>query len=352
MWIENKVFLEDLENICSDTNILWNQLDGKTILITGATGLIGSTLVSAITYYGMKKNNPPKILALVRNLEKANNKFRSQIQDYPYLSFVVGDICCLPQINENINFIIHGASQTSSKAFVQQPVETIQTTLLGTKNLLELAKLKNVQSMVYLSSMEVYGSTNSETPIDEEHGTNLNTMQVRTSYPESKRMCESMCCAYASEYGTNVKVARLTQTFGPGVEYNDGRVFAEFARCVIEMKDIVLHTMGETKRSYLYTADAIRAILTILLKGQNGEAYNVANKDTYCSIYDMACTIAEKFTNGNIKVLRLIDPNLNKFGYAPTLKMNLDVSKIEKLRWKPTVDLVLQYENLLKTIKE
>ena len=119
-------------------------------------------------------------------------------------------------------------------------------------------------------------------------------MNVRSSYPESKRLCESLCSAYASEYGVPAKVVRLTQTFGVGVSYNDGRVFAEFARCAIEGRDIVLKTKGQTKRNYIDIDDAVNAIFTVLLKGVAGEAYNVANEDTYCSIYEMANMVAEK----------------------------------------------------------
>ena len=128
----------------------------------------------------------------------------------------------------------------------------------------------------------------------------------------------------------NLKVIRLTQVFGPGVKYDDSRVFAEFARCVLEKKNIVLHTKGETKRNYLYTFDAVTAVLTVLLKGENGEAYNAANEETYCSIYEMAQMVANDI--GNDIFVEIVEKNINDFGYAPTLKMNLDTDEIEKFR--------------------
>jgi nucleoside-diphosphate-sugar epimerase len=164
-------------------------------------------------------------------------------------------------------------------------------------------------------------------------------MSVRSSYPESKRMCENLCTSYFSEYGVPVKVVRLTQTFGEGVDYNDGRVFAEFARCAIENKDIVLKTKGETKKNYLYVYDAVSAIITVLFNGENGNAYNAANEETYCSIYEMAQMVAEKCGNKSIKVVIEEKDDILKFGYAPTLKMNLSTEKLKNLGWKPKKDL-------------
>ena len=198
--------------------------------------------------------------------------------------------------------------------------------------------------------MEVYGTPTTDEKIDEKHATNLNTMFPRSAYPESKRMCESLSASYASQYGVPAKVVRLTQTFGPGVQYNDGRVFAEFARCAIEGRDIVLHTKGETRRSYLYTEDAVNAILTVLVKGKAGEAYNAANEDTYCSIYEMAELVANDCAGGKIKVL-IEEAESSSYGYAPTLHMNLDTGKLMKLGWNPSVDLASMYKNMVGAMK-
>ncbi|NLE64290.1 MAG: NAD-dependent epimerase/dehydratase family protein [Bacteroidales bacterium] len=320
-------------------------ISGKIILVTGATGLIGFSLIQFLLKLGKKTDNPPKILALVRNIEKAKEMFGDQ----ETIRFIHSNVEDCLSMDFNIDFIVHGASQTASSAFVNEPVETIMTAIQGTNNMLNLAKEKKVKSFVYLSSMEVYGAPESDEKINENHATNLNTMAVRSSYPESKRMCESLCASFCSEYNVPAKVIRLTQTFGPGVNYNDGRVFADFARAAIENRDIVLHTKGETKRSYLYTIDAVTAILSVLLNGEDGHAYNAANESTYCSIFEMANLVAEKCASNKIKVI-IQEENSSKFGYAPILKMNLETAKIRKLGWMPTKDLIGMFTEMIKSM--
>ena len=164
-------------------------------------------------------------------------------------------------------------------------------------------------------------------------------------------MCENLCVSYMKEYGIPVKIIRLTQTFGPGVTYDDGRVFAEFARCAIEQRNIVLKTKGETKRNYLYTADAVSAIFTVLLKGKSGEAYNAANEETYCSIYEMAQMVANMCGNEQISVEIEEKDSVEKLGYAPTLKMNLDTSKLRAIGWKPGTKLEEMFKMLIKDME-
>lgn len=318
-------------------------LGGKTVLVTGATGLIGSNIILTLVHLGKKFKNPIKVVAVVRNETKAKKLFGEIYND---VKFVVGDVVKGVEISEKVDYIIHAASQTSSKAFIERPLETIETAIQGTLNMLRIAKEKKVEKFVYLSTMEVYGAPDTDEKIDEEHDTNLNTMAVRSCYPESKRMCENLCASYMEEYGVPVNVVRLTQTFGPGVLYHDGRIFAEFARCVIEKRDIVLHTKGETKRSYLYTQDAVNAILTVLLKGKRGQAYNAANEETYCSILEMAEMVANSCAKEKIQVKVQVE-DISRLGYAPTLKMNLDTSKLQALGWKPEVGLEEAYRRLI-----
>lgn len=340
----NGVFKSDLENICFRSNIDFSRFSGKTIMITGAAGLIGYTLTSALLYYGTKTDNPPKIVALVRNQEKAEKKFFHQKSDN--LELLTADITDDIKYDKKVDYIIHAAAQTSSKAFINRPVEVVTDAVKGMINVLKFATEKKVSSFVFLSSMEVYGTPMNDEKIDENHNTNIDTTSVRSGYPESKRLCENLCCAYSSEYNLPAKIVRLTQTFGPGVEYNDGRVFAEFARCIIEKRNIILHTKGETKRNYLYTADAATAIFTILLDGKSGEAYNAANEKTYCSIYEMAKMLTDSFVPGEIEVCVKAEDE-KTFGYAPTLKMNLDVSKLKSLGWRAEVGLKDMYKNMI-----
>ena len=326
---------------------IFDALENKTILITGATGIIGATAVKII----LEKTESTKVVALIRNKVKAEGIFKNYLQQNSRLSFLCADVTRPFEFAPEIDYIIHAASETSSKAFTNTPVETIATALDGTKNMLELAKRKNVSGIVYLSSMEVYGAPETDEKIRENHATNLQTTEVRTSYPESKRMCESLCVAYASEYQVPAKIVRLTQTFGPGVNYNDGRVFAEFARCAIEKRNIVLHTKGETKRNYLYTLDAVMAILTVLVKGASGEAYNAANENTYCSIYEMAKLVAKEIANGEIQV-EIKEEDTAKFGYAPPLKMNLDTTKLRALGWNANYSLTEMFKKMIDSMEK
>lgn len=342
MWTENKIFKEDLEYITSACFIDWQKFDNKTMFVTGATGLIGYTLVSTLLYRNLKYKSNIKIIALVRNITKAKEKFAKQLKQNLNLKFVIGDVENLPQIDDEIDFIIHGANPTASNYFVDNPVETIKTAVRGTNNILNLAKEKNISGLVYLSSMEVYGAPPTDDLIDESQGTTIDTMSVRSCYPEAKRLCEALCASYADEYKVPAKVIRLAQTFGPGIDKNDNRVFAEFLRCAMQKQNIVLQTEGTSKRCYLYTADAVTAILTVLLNGKIGEAYNAANKNTYCSIMEMAQLVAHELANDEIKVVIKINENSKRKFLSPH-KLNLDVSKLEGLGWNATKSLVEMY---------
>lgn len=307
---------------------MFEELTNNKVMITGATGLIGQALIRKLLELDAQ------ILAVVRSTDKAKGLFG----DDERIRYILSDVTELQPQRLDIDYIIHAASNTSSKAFVYDPVGVINTAIEGTRRTLETARLSNVKGYVYLSSMEIYGIPTTDEKIDELHSTNLNTMVVRSAYPESKRMCENLCASYVSQYSVPAKVLRLTQTFGPGVPYNDGRIFAELARCAIENRDIVLHTKGETKRSYLYTEDAVNAILTVLTRGKVGEAYNAANEHTYCSIYEMAKLVAKECTSGKIKV-KVEETDTSNFGYAPTLHMNLDIQKISQLGWRATTNI-------------
>lgn len=309
-------------------------LAGKSILITGATGLIGKAIVGTILDWNAKNPNcAVSIIAVVRDERKADFYFKEA-----HIRYIVGDIRTVDFSDICADYIIHGASQTSSKEFVEHPVEVISVAIDGTKHILEYAAKARVKGFIYLSSMEVYGTPETDEKITEIYGTNIDTMKVRSCYSESKRMCENLCISYMAEYHVPVAIVRLTQTFGEGVEYTDKRVFAEFARCVIEQRDIILKTRGETKRSYLYLYDAISAIFLIIYKDGYGESYNVANEDTYCSIYEMANLVANKIAKNKIGV-KIEEENIEKLGFAPKLHMNLDTSKIKSLEWRPTTDL-------------
>lgn len=345
----NNVNQEDMEYISGARSINWKLLRDKTVFITGGTGLIGSTIIHALIYANNKYSLKMRIIVLVRNQKKAKRIFPDDADTS--LRFIVGSVEELPIIQDKVDYIIHGASPTASLYFVQRPVETIQTAVQGTMNILELAKKNRVEGVLYLSSMEVYGAPLTDELIPETQGCTLDSMTVRSCYPIAKRLCENLCVSYANEYGVPGKVIRLAQTFGPGVGMNDSRVFAEFARDAMHKSDIELQTAGTSKRMYLYTADAVTAILTVLLSGKTGEAYNAANSGTYCSIVEMAQLVAHEIAHDSIKVhVPTIKLDADS-KFSPPHHLNLDTSKIYKLGWRPSIGLKDMYLRMMTGMK-
>lgn len=321
-------------------------LRDANVLITGATGLIGSVLAEYLLEISRERQIKITLVLLVRNPAGLSGKLLREAEK-GNVKVISGDVRCLPEIEGEIDYIVHGAGITESRKMVEKPVEVIRTNLDGTVGMLELARKKKVKGMVYLSSMEVYGFTEREELLTEDKVQYLNPLELRSSYPESKRMSENLCVAYADEYHVPVKIIRLAQTFGYGVKPEDTRVFAEFARCARDSRNIRLMTDGKSRRMYLDTKDASSAILTVLLKGAAGEAYNAANKDTYCSIREMAEIVASEIAGGRIRV----EIDRQEGGgkkYPPTHRLMLDVSKLEALGWKPETGLRQMYVEMLR----
>lgn len=348
---ENAILQEDMEQLVDSCSPL-EELKDSTVFVTGATGMIGSQVVKALACANRLKDSHIRILAFVRSEEKARQVFGSLL-DRGDVSLVFGDVNQEIETEENVDYMIHGASATSSRFFMTNPVETILTALEGTKNVLEFAHRKHIKGMVYLSSLEIYGVPGTEDGrVTEKDYGYIDPMSVRSSYSEGKRMVECLCVSYASEYGVPVKVARLSQTFGTGVKYNDGRVFAEFARCVVEKRNIVLHTAGRTLRSYCYTKDAVSALLYILMKGNAGEAYNVTNEDTAVTIREMAQCVCDTFPESGISVEFDMPGDLASFGYNPEMVIRLDSSRLKALGWRPTVGLQDMFVRMIEGFRK
>lgn len=337
----NNILKEDFTRILSEYD--FSELKDKSIFITGATGLIGSQLLRFLHYLNQNYGYKMELYALVRDKEKVVKFFGNELMDNS-IHFVYGDVLSLPQIDAGIDYIIHGASITASKQFIEKAVETIDIAVNGTLNLLRFAKEKKVTSFVYLSSMEAFGVTDGKGVVREEDLGYIDISNPRSSYMESKRMCENLCVCFAHEYGLNTKCIRLTQTLGAGIDYNDTRVAAYFARSVLEGSDIVLKTEGKSKRPILYSADAITAILTVLLKGKFGNIYTAANPQTFATIRETAEMVAGKIAEGKIKVVFDIDVPAE---YAPNLNLNLNVDKLCSLGWKPVVGLEDSYRRMI-----
>jgi nucleoside-diphosphate-sugar epimerase len=349
VWQEPDVIREDLDRIGATRCVPWHVLHDRTVLVTGATGLIGRTLIKALLWYSLGHDAGLRVVALVRNAEGARQVFSAPLAAGAPLSFVEGDVQTMPALKEPVQFVVHGASVTASRNFIMTPAETISTTVRGTERVLEYARDEQVESLVYLSTVEVYGAPDGTRLLGETDLLGFDPLVVRNCYPESKRMAEAMCAAYAAQHGVPAKVLRPTLTFGPGLPQQEERVFAQFARCAAEGRDIVLHTKGETKRSYLYTADAVTAVLTVLLAGLDGQAYNAANEATYCSVREMAELVAETCADGRIAV-RVESRDLATSGYAPTLQMNVDTTRLQALGWQPTIGLADMYRRMIATL--
>lgn len=342
----NKQILIDDVNAFAESFKLSESLRNKTFLITGATGLIGSVMIKCLLALNRKWVLGIKVIAVVRDLDKTKTVFADEFAEIDFRKLNLNDITS-STINADVDYIVHLASPTESKYFVEHPVETLRTALEGTTAVLEYAKSIGVKGMVYASSLEVYGSNDTDEWLDEDFQGYVNPVKVRSSYNMGKRASECLCHAYAEEYGVPVMMARFTQVFGAGISESENRVFAQFARSVIQGRDIEIHTEGLSAKPYCYTTDAVSAVLYMLLKGQKGEAYNIANKDSFISIRDMAYMLRDNF-NQNISVS--ICPKENQ-GYAPQTKLRLNTPKIEILGWQPHYNLHQMFERLLSFMK-
>lgn len=348
MALYSSILEEDIRQVCSDGAIPWEKLRGKTLLITGASGLIGKNLIYTLLAANAQKHLDLTITALVRDRERAAEQFPAPGRA---LRFVEGRVEKLPDIPGDADYIIHGASPTASAYFVQHPLETIRTAVWGTWDLLELARQKGAEGFLYLSSMEVYGANTSDGPIGEDAPAFIDPMKVRSCYPEAKRLCENLCAGHWSEHRVPAKAIRLAQTFGTGVAADDARVFAQFVRSVLKDENIVLKTDGTARQSYLYTSDAVSAILTVLLCGEPGEAYNAANPDTCCSILEMAEMVARDLAQGRIRVEIRPDPEGASI-YPPPRRVDLRTDKLYGLGWRPVWGLQGMFRRMYEDLLE
>lgn len=326
---------EDLQKLSA--YIKEKNFENSRVLITGATGLIGSLCVKAFL-----KSGDIHVIGLARN----SDKVKSMFPEDKNLSFVYQDIISPLSDEIECDYIVHTANSTTSKYFMTNPVEVIESIYTGTKQVLNYALKHKVKGIVYLSSMEVFGEVHTEARLSEEQLGYLDIQNIRSCYSESKRLAELLCKSYAEEYGLPVCVARLAQTFGAGIPKSENRVFAQFARSSVMGKNIVLHTNGQSMGNYCYTTDVIKALILLLKEGKKGEAYTVVNEETTRTIKEVAQMVAENFSDGCSKVIFDIPEN-NRYGYAPATKMKLSSKKLRELGWKPEFSLKEMFERMI-----
>lgn len=328
-------------------------LKNSSVLITGATGMVGSRVVRLILSLNDEKNLNATVIAVYRSEEKKNSVF-SDVLDRNDIKWIQADVTKPIECDGQVDYIVHTASVTGgSKQHIEFPTRTISTAIDSTVNMLELAKNKNSKGLVFTSSLEVYGKTDYSIPsIKETDGGYIDPTAVRSSYSESKRMCENICVAYAKQFGVPAKIVRLTASYGKGAYYEDKRVLCEFARCVIEKKDIVLKSLGDTVRNYCDTDDVATAILTVLDKGEVGQAYNIANMATDLSIKELAERFIALYPESGISLKFDIPEDITALGYNNTVKIRLDTKKLEALGWQPKYGADEMINHLVEAMRE
>lgn len=334
----NNIIQEDLTQICQE-KLEWNLLSGKNILITGANGILPSYMVETILFlikFGIIKGT--RIFALVRNEEKANLRFKNYLQEKS-LQFIIQDVCDPIIISEKIDIIIHAASQASPKYYGIDPVGTLTPNIIGTINLLKLAKEKKTQNFIYFSSAEIYGNIRSDEAIKETDFGTLDPMNIRSCYAESKRMGETICASWHSQYNIPIKIIRPFHTYGPGMLLEDGRIFADFVFNILNGQNLVIKSDGSSRRAYCYLRDAVLAYFYILFKGTFGEVYNVGNPYQEYSVNELATILIDLFPAKRLRIEKspvfyspdYLPSNINRF--LP------DTQKIQALGWTPKVDV-------------
>lgn len=311
-------------------------LDNNSILIAGATGLLGSYLVDLLMKYNEFYKGNIKIYALARNKKRAEEKFSDYLNN-DLFTFIKHDISNKVNFDFNVDYILHAASNSTPKKFSSDPIGTIKANIHGTFNLLDYAKKTNIKKMIFTSSSEVYGEIpNKEIVFDEKKMGIVDPLKSRSSYTESKRMAENILINYFKYFDIPINIARICFVYGPTFSNNDNRVIPQFLNKAMNNQNIILKSTGELVRSYAYIYDVMSALLTIMETGEVGETYNISNKNSNVSIKEIAKIIAD-IKNVDI-VFDLPKEKQNK-GYSPFSRSLLDSNKLEELGWNPVFDM-------------
>lgn len=338
-----QIRIEDIEKIIK--RIPYKFCENKVFLVTGATGFIASYLVDTLMY--LNENTLEEkctVIALCRSKEKAEQRFGQWLSEG---TFILQIQSVEDPIDEmiHIDYIIHAASCSATKEFRRIPVDILTANILGTYNLLEYAKKSRIASFLFISSGAVYGDVEGyRDDIKETDTFALDFCSAQNSYAEGKRGGEAFCCAYYTQYAVPIKIVRLGHTYGPGIDINDGHVYSDFVGSITRGTDLIINN-GGARRSFCYVVDAVVAIFQILLLGENGEIYNMANIEETYSIYELASKLVnEAFPERNLKVIckgeikQIIQPIVN-------------IEKLKKLGWHSDFDVVEGFKRTVKSIE-
>ena len=346
----NAIVEEDLASVAA-AELPWQDLAGATVLVTGAAGFLPAYMVETLLYLNREVlTKPVTVVAMVRNAERARTRFQRHVND-PQFELMVHDVSA-PANGRSFDYVIHAASQASPVYYRTDPVGTLLPNTMGTYHLLEGARRDRCRGFLYFSSGEVYGILPADAGDVTEHTFGwLDPTDVRSCYGESKRMAETMCVAWAAQYGVPTRIARPFHTYGPGMRLDDGRVFADFVRDILNGGPIVLASDGSARRSFCYLADATAGFFTVLLKGVKGEAYNVANPGGECSIAELADRLAAEFAAEGIAVGRKARVDAT-YMPSPIVSTKPDIAKANALGWKPRFSIEEGFRRTVESYRE
>jgi len=341
-----QVLKDDVEAALIDPAIPWDRFRDATILVTGATGVIGSAIARVLCAANTAKDLGLTVVAQGRDSRKGE-----RLEARLGVRFLAADVRELSPAASGLghaDFVFHAAAVTSSAHMVLRPDEVLTIAVEGTRNVLNLALELQASSVVYVSSMEVYGQGLTGVVTESDLGT-LNPDDPRSSYPEGKRRAEALSTAYATEHGLRTANARLGLTFGAGVPNDPAntRVALQFARSALEGRDIELHTDGAGLTNVCYLGDAVRALLLLATRGAAGEAYNVANSQASMTIRQMAEVVAREVAGGSINVVVNKPEDIDSRGYAPPSSYRLATDKIRALGWEPRYGMAEMYRRMI-----
>jgi nucleoside-diphosphate-sugar epimerase len=344
----HRIVFEDIDSITSAFKEKEKFRD-KNILISGANGFLASYLVYFFLALNDRYNIRCKVVGVSRNAEKANSRFGELLKRSDF-EMVIADVSKSFSLKHPIHFIIHAASQASPKYYSTDPVGTLNANVLGTNNLLEMAKANNVESFLFFSSGEVYGQVDhSKVPTKEDQYGYVDLLNVRSCYAESKRLAETMCVCWHHQYQIPAKIVRPFHTYGPGLDLKDGRVYADFVSDILNNKNIVLMSDGSAKRAFCYLADATLGFITVLIHGVNGKAYNIGNGKAEVSIFDLANKLCSIFPEKNLKVIRDEGKRDKNYLVSPIQRNSPDTRAANQLGWEASTGIEKGFERTIKS---